>query len=145
MKQTFNDLLATSVTQINNHFTIFHLNIRSLSRNLDNLQNLLSTVQQRFSVVGISETWLHQDQQNVNIDGYNFVHNYRPDRVRGGVGLYVANNFQFHLRPDLAIDNTNGAKTIFIEVINSNGSNLVVGVIQSVPEESDTIEINLLL
>lgn len=96
-EQSLNDLLATSVSQIYNHFSIFHLNIslKSISPNLDNLQNLLSTIKHRFSVVGISETWLHQDQHNVNIDGYNFVYNHRPDRVGGGVGLYVANDFQF--------------------------------------------------
>ena len=40
------------------------------------------------------------------------------------------------ISPDLAIDNTNCAETIFIEVINPNGSNLVVGVIYRPPNGS---------
>ena len=44
----------------------------------------------------IRDSWHHTD-----ISGYNFVHNPRKDRTGGGVGLYLADNFDFKCRPDL--------------------------------------------
>ena len=82
----------------NNCFSLFHLNIRSLQRNFDNLLNLLTTVEHRFSVIGITETWLRQEEHNVGIDGYNFVPNYRHRKAGGGVGLYLADHLEFTLR-----------------------------------------------
>lgn len=39
-------------------FSILHLNIRSLEYNLSNLTDLLNNVDIKFSVIGITETWL---------------------------------------------------------------------------------------
>ena len=53
-------------------FSLLHLNIRSLNRHYDNLINCLARTKNRFSVIGISETWLAHADHAVDIDGYNF-------------------------------------------------------------------------
>ena len=45
------------LAQPDNFFSIFHNNIRSLSKNLENLQNhLLNELDTHFSIIGVSET-----------------------------------------------------------------------------------------
>ena len=38
-------------------FSIFHLNIRSLNKNIENLKNLVSLLKGHFKVIVLSETW----------------------------------------------------------------------------------------
>ena len=59
--------------------SLFHINIRSIRRNFSRLTNLLASINNKFSIIGISETWLQDSSHTVDIEGYNFVHNYRPD------------------------------------------------------------------
>ena len=56
--------------------SFLHLNIRNLSRNIDSLTNMMAEINAKFSVVGISETWLQDVSPPVDIDGSNFVHNH---------------------------------------------------------------------
>ena len=76
VEDKFNDVLqnetAISREQLN-HLLFFHLNIRSLQNKVDELSTLLSTLNIKFSVVGITEIWLQDPPLGVNIDGYNFV------------------------------------------------------------------------
>ena len=53
-------------------FSLLHLNIRSLPHNLVNLTDCLSCLKLKFSVIGISETWLNDPSQSVDIYGSNF-------------------------------------------------------------------------
>ena len=66
----------------------------------------MASIKNRFSVIGISEKWLrvHSDHA-VDIDGYTFAHNHRPNRPGGGVGMYIDADLEFKFRDDLAIDN----------------------------------------
>ena len=57
-----------------NTFSLFHVNTRSLSKNFDQLQNVLSTVKIDFDLIGITETKQQVDKDflvNVNITGYH--------------------------------------------------------------------------
>ncbi|XP_028407966.1 uncharacterized protein LOC114530582 [Dendronephthya gigantea] len=131
------DLLSTKVEIPNNNcFSILHLNIRSLPRNLENLSNSLAIIKHNFSIIGISETWLRHDDHFVSVDGFNFVHNYRPNKIGGGVGLYLANEFEFKLRSDLVFANTACAESLFLEIPNPKGKNIIVGVIYRPPNEN---------
>lgn len=43
-----------------------------------------------FSVVSVSETWLHKSNSDLfNIPGYHFIPNSREHKLGGGVGLYI--------------------------------------------------------
>ena len=100
-----------------------HLNIRSLNCNLNSLQNLLARINNPFSVIGISETWLQNSLHQVDINGNNFEHNYRSNRTGGGVGMYIASTLDYKIRYDLCFENTEIAESLFIEIANPKGKN----------------------
>ena len=54
-----------------------------------------------FSIIGIFEIRWQDSSHTVDIEGYNFVHNYRPDRSGGGVGLYLTTELEYKLCNDL--------------------------------------------
>ena len=68
-------------------FMLLHLNIRSISRNFDNLRLLLANPhQQPCSVIGLTETWLSADtSQSFVLPGFDLVTNNRIGRIGGGV------------------------------------------------------------
>ena len=46
----------------NNTFSLLHVNARSLNKNYDDLSTFLTTLKNfRFSVIGVTETWLHSN------------------------------------------------------------------------------------
>ena len=102
IEEKFNVMLQQkNILGPNNCLSLLHLNIHSLHRNLDSLITLLKNVELRFSFIGITDTWLRDSPLHTDISGYNFVHNPRKDRTGGGVGLYLADNFDFKCQPDL--------------------------------------------
>ena len=54
--------------QFNDHFfkKNAHLNTRNLSRNIDSLTNMMAEINAKFSVIGISETWLQDISHTVD-------------------------------------------------------------------------------
>ena len=65
--------------------------------------NCLASFKNKFSAIGISETWLDYSNHAVDIDGYNFVHNHGPNRPDGGIRIYLDIDLEFEFRNDLAI------------------------------------------
>ena len=94
----FNDMLSSEDSRICDSFSLLHLNIRSLQCNASKLTDLLSNVSLKFSLIGISETWLNDSSSSVDIDGYSFVHKSRENRSGGGVALYFSSNLKFKFR-----------------------------------------------
>ena len=92
--RSFNKMLVNSDAK---SFSILHCNIRSLSKNLNLLEELLCSLDSKLDILGITETKLDEKSiSNVNIKGYNFFRTDSPTNA-GGAALYIANN----LRPCL--------------------------------------------
>lgn len=73
----------------NKGFSLLHCNIRSLSKNLPLLNDILLMCKEMPSVIAISETKLSEDNlSNVAIQGYKFISKHSPTNA-GGVGLYI--------------------------------------------------------
>ena len=120
----------------NNHcrcLSLLHLNSRSLFKNFDDLQTFLATLDYQFSVIGISETWLHSNSPPLNLINYNMLRSDRKEGRGGGVALYVHEHINYIIRPNIHID---GAEDLFIELINTNGKNVIIGVIYRPPNSS---------
>ena len=130
----FNDMLLNE-NYSGADFSLLHLNIRSLSRNLNSLTDLLSCLDIKFSVIGISETWLSESPHSTDINGFKFLHKHRLNRVGGGVGLYVSNDLEFKLREDLSISNVDIVESLFIEVTRPREKNVVVGIVYRPPNQ----------
>ena len=87
-----------------NLFQFFTCNIRSLSKNLNLLEELLCSLDLKLDLLGITETKLGEKSiSNVNIKGYNFFHTDSPTNA-GGAALYIANNLKAVPRPDIKFD-----------------------------------------
>ena len=65
--------------------------------------------------------------------GYEFIHKNRSGRSGGGVRLYLSNNFNFKMHDDLCGSDADVMQSLFIEIVRSNGKNIVVGVIYRPP------------
>ena len=77
-----------------NAFSTLHLNISSLQGHIDDLKTLLSLLNHKFSVIGISETRIRDGSDpllNIDIDGYMFLRGWVLKlRVVGWVFIYEA-------------------------------------------------------
>ena len=68
VEDKFNDTLQNETMisrEQSNHLWFFHLNIRSLQNKVDELSTLLSTLDIKFSAVGITDTWLQDSSLGV--------------------------------------------------------------------------------
>ena len=119
-----------------NHVSFFHLNIRRIQNKVDELSTPLSTLNIKFSVVGITETWLKDSSLGVNIDSYNFVYKNRSAKTGGGVGLYVSDNLDFRIRTDIYAYEDEVMESLFIEIIWSHERNVIVGIIYRPPNQN---------
>ena len=104
------------------------MNTRSLLKNFDQLLNVLSAVEIKFDVIGITETKQQVEKDfitNVDIDGY-CVYTQPSKFNAGGVALYVNNRLDHLERNDLGkLDDD--SESIWIEIKNKKGKNFLCG------------------
>ena len=85
-------------------FSLFHVNTRSLSKNFDQPQNVLSAAKTKFDLVGITETKQQINKDfitNVSLDRYQ-MHTQPLNSNAGGVAIYVNNKLGHFIRDDLS-------------------------------------------
>lgn len=134
----FNDLCQI----VDTDFSVLHLNVRSINQNLHSLTELLTTLNMTFSVIGISETWLkNNDDHSIHLDGYDFIHSYRSDKSGGGVGIFVNTNLNHKHRYDLDYFDHQIFESIFIEIERPKEHNIIIGTIYR-PPGSDFLAFN---
>lgn len=125
-----------------NGFSILNLNIRSIKKKLGLLTDLLSTLQSKFTLIGVTETWLDSHMATMcNIDGYNHIFDVRKNRIGGGTSLFISKNIKYQLRPELNIFNDD-INSVFVELDKSTTSNnkpIIVGLIYRPPNTSTVI------
>ena len=123
---TISDFLSAKFST--KKFTIFHLNISSLQKHIDELRTLLACTNCNFDVICISETRLLDEVplSNIQIDGYEFVHT--PTLTQcGGSGMYIKSNIEFKILDKLTISQKNICETIFVELKHPKKRNVIIG------------------
>ena len=82
---------------------MFHSNLRSLPKHIDELQILLRSTKIPFDIIGVSETKEQVDKgflTNVNLYGYDFYS--QPSKASaGGVAIYIKSSLNYMIRDDL--------------------------------------------
>lgn len=126
VEDKFNDALQTDTTTSS----------KSLQNKADELSTFLSTLNIKFSIVGITETWLQDSSLGVNIYGYNFVYKNCFAKTGGGVGLYVSDNLDFRIRTDIYAYEDEVMESLFREIIQSHERNVIVGIIYRPPNQN---------
>ena len=118
-------------------FSLLHMNIRSIPKNISKLENYLHLLNHEFSIIGITETWLKDSTKELySLDGYQPIHNCRPIRSGGGVSLLIKNHLEFTVRNDLCVSDAS-AESLFIEIdkdVVGKNKNVIVGVIYRPPD-----------
>ena len=83
-----------------------HVNIRSTRKNFDNLKILINSFSSEPDIIAVTETWLSDNALFLyELEGYRSYHVVRTAREHGGVSIYVHNNHQSELIPDLSFVN----------------------------------------
>ena len=116
------------------------MNISSLCRNFDDLHTLLSEINLKFDIIGITETRLKKNSiRNINIDLKGYTIEHTPTEANcGDALLYINNTFNYTVRNDLRIYQKKETESIFIEIINPKGKNIIVGCIYRHPSLNPT-------
>ena len=114
--------------------SFIHFNIRSIKKNVDKLQLCLQSLETEFSAIGLTETWMSDNDCVLgihNLPGYTYVGNGRTGRSGGGVGIFIKDNLQYCIRKDMKLFNEN-VETIFLEIV-SKRDKIVIGIIYRPP------------
>ena len=113
-----------------------HLNISSLQYHLDELSDLIDKSKTKFSVIGITESRLNKDiapPKDINLQNYNIQHT-PTESNKGGSLLYISTDLSYKTRNDLKMYKSKELESIFIEIINKKGKNIIIGWIYKYPE-----------
>ena len=111
-------------------FSIYHLNIASLQKHIDELRILLSCTKHNFDIICITETRLHCQESfsNIQIDGYEFIH-MPTSTLCGGVGMYIKSGIEYHLLKNLTSSHENVCESIFVELKHPSKKHIIIGTI----------------
>lgn len=119
----------TKKLESKNCLSIFHNNIRSLSKNLEDFQNhLFHEFDFNFSIIGLTETRITSKNDviyNLNIPGYSFEYVLTPLSA-GGVAIYVKDHFNYRV-----LEKTSNVsyQAMWIEIQFSKRKNVICGII----------------
>ena len=134
---TENQFKNMSFNNVDETFSLLHLNIRSINKHFDDLQQLLANpLNNSFSLIGLTETWLSQStNQPYALPGYDFVVNNRDNRIGGGVALYISSNYDYEILENLNTMN-DSVESLFVEVKIPGNKNILVGTIYRPPNSN---------
>ena len=124
-------------SNLSENFSIIHLNIKSLHKNIDKLKDFLKHIKGKFSVIVLSETRIDDDKAELNslflIPNYSFIHEKRKNNHKGGgLGIYVHKILDYKNLPNLA-KNTENTETFTTEIENKNPKNILISVVHRPP------------
>ena len=113
--------------------SICHLNIRSLSKNIDKLKEFLASLNGSFNVVVVTETWCGKTANKnslLKIPNYSALHETGKNRKTGVICTYIQKSLKFNVRDDIDILN----ETLSIESLNKKSRNIVITVAYRPPK-----------
>ena len=112
-----------------------HLNISSLSYYIDELNLLLSEMEHRPKIIAISESRIRKNKEPlsiIDIPGYDYEFT-ATEGEKGGTFIYISKDLTYKNRSDLNISWVKQLKSTFIEAVNENRKNTIVGCIYKHP------------
>ena len=134
-----------------NLFSIFHLNIASLSKHKSDLETLLTILNFNFDIITITETKIEAKKQpifDITLPNYN-LYQTPTESTAGGTLIYVSNKLNSKIRNDIAIYKPKELESTFIEITNLRKKNTLIGCIYKHPsmpvEEFNEIYLSPLL
>ena len=115
--------------------SIIHFNCRSIKANFDNMYKYLESLQIKFDVIAVSETWLteHDDINDFILPDYEILSINRTNKRGGGVMLYISNNIEYEKLNDLSFVVDDMFEVLSVELKIKNAKNIVVSCLYRSP------------
>ena len=83
-------------------FSVLHLNIRSMNKNFEAFQDFYKSLNTKFSIICLTETWANDSDINHNslfqLEGYIPVHQIRKSRQGEGIVIFIRDSLLYNLR-----------------------------------------------
>ena len=120
----------------NSNFSILHLNISSIQFHIHELKVILQLLSCDFHIIAISESKLQENIEphtDISLPGFQTPISTPTASSKGGVLLYVKNGIKFKPREDLKMYKSRELESTFIEIINTDKPNSIIGVIYRHP------------
>ena len=126
-------------------FSILHYNIHSIERHIEEFRINLQMLDFDFDIICISESKIIDGTDpkcDISIPNYQTPISTPTEGTKGGVLIYVKLGIDFKPRNDLKICKPKELESAFIEIINKNESNDIIGVVYRHPcmNENDFID-----
>ena len=125
--------------------SLCHVNIRSARKNLGVFENYLNILKHEFTVIGLTETRLNDNDFDLyGLSGYKVIGRHRVNRTGGDVAVCIQDQVSFRERPDLSCF-TEDFETVFIEIEKGNqlnAKNVIIGVTYRPPNQ-DILSFNV--
>ena len=101
------------------------MNIASLNKYQDDLQNFLASINFNFSLIGICEHKITVEKfHHFPLPGYNFIFD-SCTTTHGGTGFFISNHLTYKLRTDLQILNPGKIESTAVEILLKNNKNII--------------------
>jgi hypothetical protein len=101
------------------NFSVFNLNIRSISNKIDDLEEFLGETKTNkfsFSILTIQELWRIKNDSNLILEGYHPIITNRRNNIQGGgVGIYLHDKYRYDIIDEFSIIN-NDFESLIIKV-----------------------------
>ena len=106
------------------------MNIRSLSKNFDNLLDILRDSNYSFNILCITETWCTdstlKNNSNLHLPNFDIISQERKTNKRGGgVLIYIHKSLKCNLRNDLCVSDKD-KEILTIEISRENDKNILL-------------------
>ncbi len=129
--------------------SVLHTNIESLMHNFDSLERLCIDLDYPFDVIAVTETWNPSNKKDKFIpkllENYQKYNGLTGTTLKSGCGLYIRSDLKFKDRKDLDTqfpDDLNEFQCKFIEIINTKGANIILGVSYRHPKKASDNKFN---
>ena len=134
---TIDEISCASNSLLKNSFSILQINIRSMNKNFEKLQEYLNVVKGKFSIIGLTDTWCNDDRADKNsawqISNYTPIHQIRKTGQKGrGTAFFVHNNFDFKIikRENICSDDT---EYLVVESLRNKDKNIIFSCVYRPP------------
>ena len=114
-----------------NDLSLLHCNIRSLYKNIDKLEEIVTPCSKPPDIIALSETRIKETSIIATLPGYNFI-NENSQTQAGGVGAYIKNNLKYLQRRDLQFK-IHGCENIWLEILGKR-QKIIIGIVYRHPQ-----------
>ena len=118
-----------------NKFSLLHVNIRSLTKNLKKLEELLAGIRTLPDIIAITETRLKNSMNfGFRLQGYSIEYHDSPTNA-GGVALFVKDSLAYRVENKFMVD-TPGCENLWLQLDTDNSNTFVIGVVYRHPNSN---------